>query len=35
MTDVVDQNKPVEATGNGDAELKERFESIKKELLQV
>lgn len=35
MTDFVDQNKPVEATGNGDVELKERFESIKRELLQV
>ena len=35
MTDVVDQNKTVEAAGNGDVELQKRFESIKKELLQV
>ena len=34
MTDVLDQNTP-DVVGNGDSELKERFETIKKELLEV
>jgi hypothetical protein len=34
MTDVLDQNNP-EVAGNEDSKLKEKFESIKKELLQV
>jgi hypothetical protein len=34
MTDVLDQNTP-EVIGDGDSELKERFETIKKELLEV
>ena len=35
MTDVIDQKNPVEVSGNSDSELKERFETIKKELLEV
>jgi len=34
MTDVLDQNNP-DVSENGDSELKERFETIKKELLEV
>ena len=35
MTDVLTQNNPAELAENGESELKERFETIKKELLEV
>jgi hypothetical protein len=35
MEDVLTQNNPAEVSENGESELKERFETIKKELLEV